>query len=115
MKIRAGYKTSEFWLTVVTFIFSGLYLTGILTENDQKEELIQIVSHGVESCILIGGQLIILYRYIKGRNEIKKIAEQEKLEEIKRNVSKRTSNKPSRKNNTRTTTKTTKPKKNSAK
>lgn len=75
MNIKPGYRTSEFWMTVVTFIFSGLYLIGILKENDQKEELIQIVSHGVESCILIGGQLIILYKYIKGRSEIKKIAE----------------------------------------
>lgn len=72
MKVKAGYKTSEFWFTLVSFLFSGLYLTGILTENAQKEELITVVSHAVESCILIGGQLIILYRYVKGRNEIKK-------------------------------------------
>jgi hypothetical protein len=38
MKIKAGYKTSEFWFTVVSFIFSGLYLTGLITENDQKDE-----------------------------------------------------------------------------
>lgn len=68
---KPGYKTSEFWFTVVSFIFSGLYLLGIIGENDQKEELITVVSHAVESCILIGGQLIILYRYIKGRTEEK--------------------------------------------
>lgn len=106
MKIKAGYRTSEFWFTLVSFIFSGLYLTGILTENDQKEELITIVSHGVESCILIGGQLFVLYRYIKGRQEVKKIVEQENLETIKKqeqktNEPKRTTKAKSRKPNTR--------------
>jgi len=38
MKIKAGYRTSEFWFTLVSFIFSGLYLTGILTENDQETQ-----------------------------------------------------------------------------
>ena len=86
---KAGYKTSEFWFTLVSFIFSGLYLTGILTENEQKEELISIVSHAVESTILISGQLLILYRYIKGRNEVKKIVEQENLELIKKENTKK--------------------------
>jgi hypothetical protein len=106
MKIKAGYKTSEFWFTLVSFIFSGFYLTGILTENEHKEELISVVSHAVESVILVGGQAYILYKYVKGRTEIKKIVEQEELEKIKvtpskprgkKNVPKRTSTKPSRK------------------
>lgn len=91
--IKPGYKTSEFWFTLVSFIFSGLYLTGILTENEQKEELISIVSHAVESTILIGGQLLILYRYVKGRSEVKKIVEEENLETIKKENSKQTTRK----------------------
>lgn len=80
--MKAGYKTSEFWFTLVSFIFSGLYLTGILNENEQKEELITIVSHAVESIILIGGQVFILAKYIKGRSEVKKIVvEKTKLEQ----------------------------------
>lgn len=74
MQVKSGYKTSEFWFTLVSFVFSGLYLTGILTENEHKEELITVVSHAVESVILISGQMLILYRYIKGRSEVKKIA-----------------------------------------
>lgn len=70
--IKPGYKTSEFWFTMVSFIFSGLYLIGIIGDNTQKEDLIQDVSHGVESVILIGGQLIILWKYINSRKEIKK-------------------------------------------
>jgi hypothetical protein len=83
MKIKAGYRTSEFWFTLVSFIFSGLFLLGIIGDYSQKEELIRDISHGVESVILIGGQLFVLYRYVKGRNEIKKIVEEEELEKIK--------------------------------
>jgi hypothetical protein len=83
MKIKAGYRTSEFWFTMVSFIFSGLFLLGIIGDYSQKEELIRDISHGVESVILIGGQLFVLYRYVKGRSEIKKIVEEEELEKIK--------------------------------
>jgi hypothetical protein len=122
MTIKAGYKTSEFWFTLVSFVFSGLYLTGLLTENEQKEELISVVSHAVESIILISGQVWILAKYIKGRNEVKKIVETEKLvstapSEQKENNddSKRTSTRTSRKNNSRTKTVAKKPKKRSPK
>jgi hypothetical protein len=71
--IKPGYKTSEFWFTMVSFIFSGLYLIGIIGDVTQKDELISNVSHGVESCILIGGQLLVLYKYIKGRDDLKKM------------------------------------------
>lgn len=69
--MKPNYKTSEFWFTVVTFIFSGLFLMGFLTDYDQKEELITDISHGVESVFLIGGQLVVLYRYINSRNKQK--------------------------------------------
>jgi hypothetical protein len=71
MKIKPGYKTSEFWFTFVSFLFSGLYLLGIIGDISQKEDLIRDVSHGVESIILIGGQLAILWKYINSRKEIK--------------------------------------------
>lgn len=69
--MKPNYKTSEFWFTAVTFIFSGLFLTGVLTDYDQKEDLISDISHGVESVFLIGGQLAVLYRYINSRNKQK--------------------------------------------
>lgn len=96
MSPKPGYKTSEFWFTVVSFIFSGLYLTGLIRENDQKEELITIVSHGVESCILIGGQLMILYKYVNGRTKIKeKFQQKEKTDEQQRsNRSNKRTSKP---------------------
>lgn len=116
MRIKAGYRTSEFWFTLVSFLFSGLYLTGILKENEQKEELITIVSHAVESVILISGQVWILARYIRGRNEVKKIAETKVIEEkVATNESERSNNRTSRKGSSRTKTKSAKSKKRSTK
>ena len=69
--VKPGYKTSEFWFTMVSFIFSGLYLLGIIGDMNQKEDLIKDVSHGVESIILISGQLAILWKYINSRKQIK--------------------------------------------
>lgn len=45
---------------------------GIIGENSQKEDLIQETSKGLEATILIIGQLTILFKYIKGRTELKK-------------------------------------------
>ena len=71
--IKPVYKTSEFWFTLVSFLFSGAYLLGLINENSQKEDLIQETSRGLEALILIIGQLTVLFKYVKGRNEIKKI------------------------------------------
>lgn len=83
--IKPGYKTSEFWFTLVSFIFSGFYLIGLIGDNGQKEDLIRDVSHGVESAILIGGQLAILWKYINSRKQIKQtwwstVSQNEKIE-----------------------------------
>ena len=71
--IKPGYKTSEFWFTLVSFLFSGAYLVGLINDNAQKEDLIQETSRGLEAAILILGQLTVLFKYIKGRTEVKKI------------------------------------------
>jgi hypothetical protein len=70
--IKPGWKSSEFWFTAVSFIFSGLYLCGLLDSNNQKEDLIQETSKGLEATILIVGQLTVLFKYIKGRTDLKK-------------------------------------------
>lgn len=88
--IKPGYRTSEFWFTLVSFVFSGLYLIGLFGEDvQQKDDLIRDVSHGVESIILISGQLAILWKYVNSRKEIKKVwwstaSEEERLEANKR-------------------------------
>jgi hypothetical protein len=81
MRHRSGYKSSEFWFTLVSFLFSGLYLIGVIGESSYKDELIRDVSHAVESVILIVGQLVIVYNYIKSREHVKeaelKVVEEE--------------------------------------
>lgn len=79
--MKPGYKTSEFWFTLVSFIFSGLFLIGVIKEDQTKEELISVISHGVESVILIGGQVLIFYRYMKSREKYKDKHIREKEEE----------------------------------
>lgn len=69
--VKPGYRTSEFWFTFVSFLFSGLYLVGLLDSNSQKEDLIQETSRGLEATILIIGQLMVLFKYVKGRTELK--------------------------------------------
>ena len=68
---KPGYKTSEFWLTLISFIFSGLFLFGVIKEPDTKDELIDVFGHVTESVILLGGQAIVLARYIRKRKEEK--------------------------------------------
>jgi hypothetical protein len=112
--IKPGYKTSEFWFTLVSFLFSGAYLLGLISENSQKEDLIQETSRGLEALILIIGQLTVLFRYVKGRNEIKKIwsnnqnTPNKSIEEpvviekeVKKDVKPRTNKSRSRKTNTK--------------
>ena len=82
--LKPGYKTSEFWFTFVTFLFSGLYLTGLITDHSNKEDLIQETSRGLEALILIIGQLTVLYKYVKGRTELKKtLGKEETAETVK--------------------------------
>ena len=80
--MKPGYKTSEFWFTLVSFVFSGLFLAGIITDHDDKEELTSVITHAVESIILIVGQAGIFYKYIKGRKEYKKEYERNKNKEL---------------------------------
>ena len=90
--IKPGYRTSEFWFTLVSFLFSGLYLIGVLDDHSQKEDLIAETSRGLEATILIIGQLTVLCRYIKGRVEIKKSARDSFVtEEEKPKINKRVS------------------------
>lgn len=85
--MKKNYQTSEFWFTVVTMVFSALYLMGFISDYSQKEELIGDISHGVESVFLIGGQLMVLSKYIRSRNEQKKAqVDLEMAKEISRQV-----------------------------
>jgi D-Tyr-tRNAtyr deacylase len=92
--LKPGYRTSEFWFTLVSFIFSGAYLFGVLDDFNQKEDLIQETSKGVEAVILIIGQLTLFFRYIKGRADLKKTWWDTATPEERKTVVKRNSTKP---------------------
>ena len=105
--VKPGYRTSEFWFTLVSFLFSGLYLSGIITDVTQKDDLIQETSHGLEALILIIGQLTVLFKYIKGRTELKKIwwdtaSEEERQVVNKKNATPTIKKKPRKKKNANT-------------
>tara|TARA_Y100000385_G_scaffold72406_1_gene72931 strand:+ start:3549 stop:4007 length:459 start_codon:yes stop_codon:yes gene_type:complete len=64
---KPTYRTSEFWFTLVSFIISGLFIFGAITEPDTKDDLISVSTHVVESIILIGGQFAFFSRYMAKR------------------------------------------------
>ena len=78
---KPGYKTSEFWFTLVSFIFSGLFLFGVIDSPDTKDDLTDVFTHVTESVILLGGQALVLARYIKKRKEQKIEEEKTKQKE----------------------------------
>ncbi len=78
---KPGYRTSEFWFTLVSFIISGLFLFGIIKDDSTKDELIGVVTHAVESIILIIGQFGIFWRYLDTRNKYNREYSKEKQEE----------------------------------
>jgi competence ComEA-like helix-hairpin-helix protein len=78
---KPGYKTSEFWFTLVSFIMSGLFLVGAIGEPETKDQLTDIFTHVTESVILLGGQAMVLSRYIKKRKEEKIEYEKSKQQE----------------------------------
>lgn len=104
--IKPGYRTSEFWFTLISFLFSGAFLLGVINDNSQKEDLIAETSKGLEALILIIGQLAVLFRYVKGRNEIKQAwwntaSPEERQIVNERNTNRRSKNVKSKSNKTR--------------
>ena len=67
---KPGYKTSEFWVTLISFVCSGLYLIGIISFEDSNSTT-DVLAHAVESIILIAGQAAIFIGYIRSRSVVK--------------------------------------------
>ena len=81
MMSKPGYKTSEFRFTLVSFVISGLFIFGVITEADTKDDLISVSTHVVESIILIGGQFAFFSRYLSERK-----ARQEKEDRVSKEL-----------------------------
>lgn len=94
--IKPGWKCSEFWFTLASFLCSGLYLLGTL-DKTQQDDTTEVLTHAMESIVLISGQTAIFWKYIKSRSEVKQAFWNNSKE--KKNVSKRSNNKRSPKTN----------------
>ena len=68
--LKPGWKTTEFWLTLGTFIVSGFVLTGVISQGN-RDTTGAIVSHVIESVSLIIAQAGVVYKYIHSRHEQK--------------------------------------------
>ena len=39
MDVKQGYKTTEFWLTIATFVFSALVMLNVLNQDEAADWL----------------------------------------------------------------------------
>lgn len=76
--LKPGYKTTEWWITLGSFLVCGFVLTGVVSQDNQNT-IAQIVTHAITSVGLVAGQVAIAYKYISGRNQRKlEVLKQEK-------------------------------------
>lgn len=65
----AGWKTSEFWLTLLTVVFSLFYL--FKGRTDQLHETMPVLQQTAEGIALLITNFAVIFRYIKSRENIK--------------------------------------------
>lgn len=78
---KAGWRTTEFWLTLGTFLVSGFVLTGVIAQGNQ-DTIGQIVTHAITSVGLVAGQAAIVYKYISGRNKKKAAVKEDSSDKL---------------------------------
>lgn len=61
---KPAYKTTEFWVTLGTFISSGLFLLGSIGA-DTRDTLTSVSHHVIESIALIIAQVAVYLNYRK--------------------------------------------------
>jgi len=67
MEIKSGFKTSEFYLTLIPTVGAMLVLTGVIPENDSAQ-VVNLIKDAVSGIVAIVG----IVSYIMGRTEIKR-------------------------------------------
>lgn len=65
----AGWKTSEFWLTLLTVVFSLFYL--FKGRSEQLHETMPVLQQTAEAIALLITNFAVVFRYIKSRENIK--------------------------------------------
>lgn len=71
--IRPGWKTTDWWITLATFVVTGLVLTGVVSQ-DSSGDTINVISHTVESVGMILAQWGIISKYLSNRHSLKMAA-----------------------------------------
>jgi hypothetical protein len=70
--IRAGFLTTEFWITLITQALALLALSGVITGNDAT-----LLSDAMSKCIAAGGVFLanawVVVRYIQSRTHLKQL------------------------------------------
>lgn len=68
--LKSGYKSTEWWLTLGTFISCGLVLAGVISK-DNGDTTGAILQHVILSVSLVAGQVAVVYKYVSGRQKEK--------------------------------------------
>jgi hypothetical protein len=68
--MKPGYKSTEFWLTVVAQVFGLVLLFGVLTA-EQSATLYDAIARIVEAVVALAAALVPLIEYIKARTGLK--------------------------------------------
>jgi len=68
--MKSGYKTTEFWLTLLAQALPILVLTGVLTPHE-ADVVRGVAGDAITTGFAFGGALIALAVYIYGRAQVK--------------------------------------------
>lgn len=77
--VKPGYKTTEFWVTLITNVITALVLTGLLTQTE-AEVLNQATAAMVVGLIALITNGLIVFTYIRSRTDVK-LQEQEAIQQ----------------------------------
>lgn len=69
--MKPGYKTTEFWLTVISQVVSLLVVLDVIQASD-AQLFHEAASNALVAAIVVVGNALVIIGYIKSRTELKK-------------------------------------------
>lgn len=79
--VKAGWKTTEFWLTLIGTVLGVLVALGVISAQDMQT-LEGAATSAVTGLGTVAGGVLLIWQYIRGRTAVKEKAlavEAEKL------------------------------------
>ncbi len=70
-KVKPGWKTTEFWVSIVAQITTVLVLIGVLNQGDSTS-LNASIAESIEAVGIVIVNALVVLGYIKSRTEVKK-------------------------------------------